>query len=66
MLPLEPCHRCTCSVPSTGWNAAWKLLTNKHALQYDRLIGAIFNDIERLDFKITPDGEYVINTTADN
>ena len=64
-LPLEPRHRCTRSVLSTCLRndvIASSMLTKHtpddvivtHALLYDLSIGPIFNDLERLDFKVTP------------
>jgi len=64
-LPLEPRHRCTSSVLITCLRndmLASCLLTKHtpddvivtHALLYDLSIGSIFNDLERLDFKVTP------------
>ena len=62
-LPLEPRHRCTSSVLSTCLRndvLASCFLTKHtpddvtHALQYDLSIGPIFNDLERLDFKVAP------------
>ena len=64
-LPLEqPRHRCTSSVLSTCLRndvLASCLLTKHapddvivtHALLYDLPIGPIFNDLGRLDFKVT-------------
>jgi len=65
MLPLEPRHHCTRSVLSTCLRndvLASCLLTKHtpnyvivtHALLYDLSISPIFNDLERLDFKVTP------------
>jgi len=63
-LPLEPRHRCTSSALSTCLRndvLASCLLTKHapddvivtHALLYDLSIGPIFNDLERLDLKVT-------------
>ena len=64
-LPLEPRHRCTSSVLSTCLrnDVLASCLLTKHApddvivthalLLYYLWIGPIFNDLERLDFKVT-------------
>ena len=64
-LPLQPCHRCTSSVLSTcpRNDVLASCLVTKHTpddmivthpILYDLSIGPIFNDLERLDFKVTP------------
>jgi len=66
-LPLEPRHRCTSSVLYISIclrnDVLARCLLTKHAPDdvivthtalYDLSIGPIFNDLERLDFKVTP------------